>query len=177
MTVIIVFGVIVYIGDWPKIDRTMKPVLSNSSKFTLPDVYGVGLGCKWLFKSKIIRKHSEICADDHKSKQNQINIQLEWKVMGRLGHAFWLCWSPMQVANNEWYRKYEYIQHHDIHKSKPNQEKKLILERHKYNIYPHMTISRKSFSHWIMFDYFFHIWKVNIFFFLIIFLIYSCSHV
>ena len=68
MTVIIVFGVIVYIGDWPETDRTTKPVLSNSSKFALPDVYGVGLGCKWLFKSKIIRKHSEICADDHKSK-------------------------------------------------------------------------------------------------------------
>ena len=35
----------------------------------------------------------------------------------------------------------------------------------------------KSVSHWIMFDYFFHVWKVNIFFFLIKFLIYSCSHV
>jgi hypothetical protein len=35
----------------------------------------------------------------------------------------------------------------------------------------------KSVSHWIMFDYFFHVWKVNIFFFLIMFLIYSCSHV
>ena len=35
----------------------------------------------------------------------------------------------------------------------------------------------KSVSHWIMFDYFFHGWKVNIFFFLIMFLVYSCSHV
>jgi hypothetical protein len=35
----------------------------------------------------------------------------------------------------------------------------------------------KSVSHWIMFDYFFHVWKVNIFFFLIMCLIYSCSHV
>ena len=35
----------------------------------------------------------------------------------------------------------------------------------------------KSVSHWIMLDYFFHVWKVNIFFFLIMFLIYSCSHV
>ena len=35
----------------------------------------------------------------------------------------------------------------------------------------------KSVSHWIMFYYFFHVWKVNIFFFLIMFLIYSCSHV
>jgi hypothetical protein len=34
----------------------------------------------------------------------------------------------------------------------------------------------KSVSHWIMFNYFFHVWKVNIFFFLIMFLIYSCSH-
>jgi hypothetical protein len=30
----------------------------------------------------------------------------------------------------------------------------------------------KSVSHWIMFDYFFHVWKVNIFFFLIMFLIF-----
>ena len=34
----------------------------------------------------------------------------------------------------------------------------------------------KSVSHWIMFDYFFHVWKVNISFFLIMFLIYSCSY-
>jgi hypothetical protein len=33
----------------------------------------------------------------------------------------------------------------------------------------------KSVSHWIMFDYFFHVGKVNIFFFLIMFLIYSLS--
>ena len=34
----------------------------------------------------------------------------------------------------------------------------------------------KSASHWIMFDYFFHVWKLNIFY-LFMFLIYSCSHV
>jgi hypothetical protein len=39
----------------------------------------------------------------------------------------------------------------------------------------HVYISpcdNKSASHWIMFDYFFHVWKVNIFFFLIMFLIF-----
>jgi hypothetical protein len=34
----------------------------------------------------------------------------------------------------------------------------------------------ESASHWIMFDYFFHVWKLNIFY-LFMFLIYSCSHV
>jgi hypothetical protein len=43
-----------------------------------------------------------------------------------------------------------------------------------WNILVH---DNKSVSHWIMFDYFFHVWKVNIFFFLIMFLVYSCSHV
>jgi hypothetical protein len=43
---------------------------------------------------------------------------------------------------------------------------------------PYISSSdNKSVSHWIMFDCFFHVWKVNIFFFLIMFLIYSCSHV
>jgi hypothetical protein len=32
----------------------------------------------------------------------------------------------------------------------------------------------KSASHWIMFDYFFHVWKLNIFY-LFMFLIYSCQ--
>jgi hypothetical protein len=27
------------------------------------------------------------------------------------------------------------------------------------------SFDNKSVSHWIMFDYFFHVWKVNIFFF------------
>jgi hypothetical protein len=39
------------------------------------------------------------------------------------------------------------------------------------------SYDNRSVSHWIMFDYFFHVWKVNIFFFLIMFLIYSCSQV
>jgi hypothetical protein len=49
-----------------------------------------------------------------------------------------------------------------------------------FNIFIFCKVSssdNKSVSHWIMFYYFFHAWKVNIFFFLIMFLVYSCSHV
>jgi hypothetical protein len=40
---------------------------------------------------------------------------------------------------------------------------------------PISSSDNKSVSHWIMFDYFFHVWKVNIFFFLSLFCLSVCT--
>jgi hypothetical protein len=56
-------------------------------------------------------------------------------------------------------------------------EYSIFIVKYNKRFYLYVSSSdNKSASHWIMFDYFFHVWKVNIFF-LIMFLIYSCSHV
>ena len=50
-------------------------------------------------------------------------------------------------------------------------ETTLVLSSSGNSLTNHISSSdNKSVSHWIMFDYFFHVWKVNMFFFLIMFL-------